>query len=80
MRTQGLDSADIIRENGQLLERTLHAQPGGISCDVMTCSSIHWQTKQKTALMIAAEKGHLEIINKLIQNGANIHMKDEVCQ
>ena len=31
-----------------------------------------------TALMFAAQKGHLELLNKLIQNGANIHMKNEV--
>ena len=31
-----------------------------------------------TALMYAAQEGHLEILNKLIQNGANIHMKNEV--
>ena len=28
--------------------------------------------------MIAAQKGHLGVVNKLIQNGANIHMKEEV--
>ena len=31
-----------------------------------------------TALMFAAQEGHLEILNKLIQNGANTHMKNEV--
>ena len=31
-----------------------------------------------TALMFAAQEGHLETLNKLIQNGANIHMKNEV--
>ena len=51
-----------------------------ISCDVTTCSSIHGQTQQWTALMMAAQKGHLETVNKLIQNGANTHMKDEVRQ
>ena len=30
--------------------------------------------------MIAAQNGHLETANKLIQNGANIHMKEEVRQ
>ena len=29
--------------------------------------------------MIAAEKGHLEVLNKLIQSGANVHIKNEVC-
>ena len=32
-----------------------------------------------TALMSAAHGGHLGILNKLIQNGANVHMKNEVC-
>ena len=31
-----------------------------------------------TALMFAAQEGHLETLNKLIQNGANINMKNEV--
>ena len=31
-----------------------------------------------TALMIAAQEGHLETLNKLIQNEADIHMKNEV--
>ena len=30
--------------------------------------------------MIAAEKGHLDVINKLIQNGDDIHVENEVCQ
>ena len=37
------------------------------------------QRRKMTALMFAAQEGHLEILNKLIQNGANIHMKNEVC-
>ena len=37
------------------------------------------QRRKMTALMFAAQEGHLEIVNKLVQNGANTHMKDEVC-
>ena len=37
------------------------------------------QRRKMTALMFAAQEGHLEILNKLIQNGANTHMKNEVC-
>ena len=33
-----------------------------------------------TALMVAAEKGHLEVLSLLFQNGADIHMENEVCQ
>ena len=73
------DFTNIIgaAENGQLL---IAYSTGNISCDVTTCYSIHGQTQQKTAIMIAAQNGHLETIKKLIQNGANIHMKDEVRQ
>ena len=32
-----------------------------------------------TALIAAAEKGHLEVLSLLFQNGADIHMENEVC-
>ena len=36
------------------------------------------QASQETALMVAARKGEVEIVRKLIQHGANVNITDEV--
>ena len=35
---------------------------------------------EKTALMVAAQGGHLEIVNTLIEAGADVNLRDEVCR
>ena len=31
-----------------------------------------------TALYVASENGHVEVVNILLQNGAHVHVQDEV--
>ena len=40
--------------------------------------SISFQYSQETALMVAARKGSVEIIRKLIHNGANVNLTNKV--
>lgn len=39
---------------------------------------MHGQTGQ-TALMFAAEYGHLDVIEVLVERGADLETKDQVC-
>ena len=41
---------------------------------------ISFQDSQETALMIAAKKGNVGIVKKLIKHGANVNLTNEVNQ
>jgi hypothetical protein len=45
-------------------------------CTVMTCEC--WQNDGKTALMLASERGHADIVRELVKLGASLQAVDKV--
>lgn len=46
----------------------------------VVCVFVHAMQNERTALHLAAEAGHLDIVDKLLQMGAQIQKKDKVRQ